>query len=216
MGLESYSYRYRPRSIKDEDLEYDPVELSLSVPSKPLVVRDIVERKESTFYNYGDNLYLQKKRTSEGKEFYPVVFSKQQFKVTDVSNFILYSPATLWTEGNVFFTEGESCAYFLTCRGYTSFSIAFHLQSNYEGIKTALKSKLTLLQLLGVIYLPDNDKVGKIKANKFEKACNSLKIPNKVVDPHDLCPTLVNEVGQDIVNLYRERLIEDVIYRTWT
>jgi hypothetical protein len=158
-----------------------------------------IGKKTITNYKYNDNCIVQRvdyENEQKRKDIFPKYKNNEVWTYGSNNKFGLFNSCFIAKQGLVIMVEGEKCADELTAfSSYLTLTPpAFGWNVNYLTC-----SFIDFLPFItGILYLPDNDKIGLEKANIIQKASWANSIPCKIIN---LSKYFTMELGEDIYDL---------------
>jgi hypothetical protein len=183
------------------------------IPPRRHVTR---ENKRYIYFEYDAFTYVRVETiTEEGadKYFYPTYINSKGHSVQGMpldSGLPVYR--TQYLQRDVLVVEGEKCASFLQKLGLAAIciNIAFVSDMTLSDIMEELKTR----GVKNILYLPDNDYSGEVKANKIMQAAWKARLSADILNLVDFYVEYADLQGFDIVDLFMKNRIaskEDVL-----
>jgi len=155
-----------------------------------------------TEYYYSDTFKVERNDllVDKKKEFFPKTLVNGVWVCKNTDNPCLYNSKFIKDYKLVLFVEGEKCAHLLS----DNTNLLTLTCSSYDWNEIKLREQLLQIKhsIAGIIYLPDNDKVGFKKARLVQHSAWYVGIPCKVIT---LSHYFKND-GDDVIDLIKEGL----------
>lgn len=179
--------------------------LMVSPPDYQLAKQYQIGDRRITYFSYSNEFIVERVDydDEQPKQLFPKYRINNQWVYGRGNNSLLFNQQYL-TDGSVLLAEGEKCADIVTSiTGWLTLSPpAFGWNNSY------LIAQLSNPHITGIIYLPDNDKIGKIKADLIKYVAWSLGKPCYIVPLDDV----TSDDGGDIADLVKTYNIQELLY----
>ena len=178
--------------------------LMVSPPHYQLAKQYQIGDRRTTYFSYSDEFIVERvDSNSQPKQLFPKYRVGNEWKYGRGKNTSLFNQRYI-TNGSVLIAEGEKCADIVTSiTGWLTLSPpSFGWSNNY------LMAQLSNPHITGIVYLPDNDKIGRVKSDLIKYVAWSLGKPFYVVPLDDV----TSDDGGDIADLVGTHNIKELLY----
>lgn len=180
-------------------------ELMVSPPHYQLAKQYQIGNRHITYFSYSDEFIVERVDydDEQPKQLFPKYKVGNQWIYGRGKNTSLFNQRYI-TNGSVLIAEGEKCADIVSSiTGWLTLSPpSFGWSNNY------LFAQLSNPHITGIIYLPDNDKIGKVKSDLIKYVAWSLGKPFYLVPLDDV----TSDDGGDIADLVGTHNIKELLY----
>ena len=180
-------------------------ELMVSPPHYQLAKQYQIGDRHITYFSYSDEFIVERVDydDEQPKQLFPKYRVGNKWIYGRGKNTSLFNQRYI-TNGSVLIAEGEKCADIVSSiTGWLTLSPpSFGWSNNY------LIAQLSNPHITGIIYLPDNDKIGRVKSDLIKYVAWSLGKPFYVVPLDDV----TSDDGGDIADLANTHNIKELLY----
>jgi len=179
-------------------------ELMVSPPHYQLAKQYQIGNRRITYFSYSDEFIVERVDydDEQPKQLFPKYRVGNKWIYGRGKNTSLFNQRYI-TNGSVLIAEGEKCADIVSSTGWLTLSPpSFGWSNNY------LMAQLSNPHITGIIYLPDNDKIGRVKSDLIKYVAWSLGKPFYLVPLDDV----TSDNGGDIADLVGTHNIKELLY----